>query len=100
MDRIERLHARVAWLDRWRHYLAVIAALAGLPYFERSIAELLGADWPAMHVAFLVVMLSAITWFVAECSFAWIAAVWEARHDALVRDRPHADWPRAHLVRR
>lgn len=96
-ERRDRLRTRVNWLDRWRHFAAVVTALVALPSLLGYLADHLGTDWPPIHIGVLVVMLASMLWFTVEIALAWVAAVWEARHDALCRARY---LPRAILVRK
>ena len=79
--RVDRLAARVRWLDRY-----LIAQVAGV----------LGADWPQIHATVLSVMLGVIVWWVIEVGLVYVTALWETEHDRLLRER---GLPRAVLRR-
>ncbi len=86
-DRAEVLVRRVRWLDRYRRWIAVAAAvvLAGTMAFATS--WILGRDWPVFHARLLAIMVGVIAWWLIEVGLAWITALWETEADQLLRDR-------------
>lgn len=95
-SRVDRLAARVRWLDRYRRILAISAATLIAPILIAQVAAVLGADWPQIHATVLSVMLGVIVWWVIEVGLVYVTALWETEHDRLVRDR---GLPRAVIVR-
>jgi hypothetical protein len=94
--RVDQLAARVRWLDRYRRWIAVSAAMLIAPVLIAQVAGVLGADWPQIHATVLSVMLGVIVWWVIEVGLVYVTALWETEHDRLLRDR---GLPRAVLRR-
>jgi len=86
-QRVERLAARVRWLDRYRRPLALAVAAVVAPYLMARIAKVLGAEWPEMHATLLSAMLGVIVWWILEVSLIYLTALWETEHAHLIRDR-------------
>jgi polyferredoxin len=85
-QRVDRLAARVRWLDRYRRRLALVAAAIVAPFLIAQVGEVLGAEWPEMHATLLSLMLGVIVWWVIEVGLIYVTALWETEHDRLVRD--------------
>ena len=94
--RVDRLAARVRWLDRYRRFMAISAAALIAPVLIAQVAGVLGADWPQIHATVLSVMLGVIVWWVIEVGLVYVTALWETEHDRLLRER---GLPRAVLRR-
>ena len=104
-DRVELLARRVLWLDRYRRVLAVLAAIIASPLLIAWLADDFTARWPAFHdarevagdtvLAIVGCAIAVVTWWIAEVTFAWLAASWETEHAQLVRDR---GLPKAELI--
>lgn len=94
--RVDRLAARVRWLDRYRRFTAISAAALIAPVLIAQVADVLGADWPRIHATVLSIMLGVIVWWVIEVGLVYVTALWETEHDRLIRDR---GLPRAILHR-
>jgi len=97
--RVDQLAARVRWLDRYRRWMAISAAMLIAPVLIAQVAGVLGADWPQIHATVLSVMLGVIVWWIVEVGLVYVTALWETEHDRLVRDRglPRAVWLRSRL---
>jgi len=95
-ERVDQLHARVRWLDRYRRIVAIAAAAIIAPVLIGRVAEMLGAGWPQIHATMLSILLGVIVWWVIEIGLIYLTALWETEHDGLVRDR---SLPRAVLRR-
>lgn len=89
--RVDRLAARVRWLDRFRRSVAIASACLVAPILVAQVADVLDAD-----CSLLSVVVGAIAWWVIEVGLVYVTALWEAEHDRLVRDR---GLPRAVLLR-
>jgi polyferredoxin len=85
-QRADKLARRVRWLDRYRRYLALLAAAIIAPFLIIQVGEVLGGEWPEMHVTLLSLMLGVIVWWIIEVGLIYLTASWEAEHDRLVRD--------------
>jgi len=94
--RVDQLAARVRWLDRYRRWMAISAALLVGPVLIAQVAGVLGADWPQIHATVLSVMLGVIVWWIIEVGLVYVTALWETEHDRLVRD---SGLPRAVVLR-
>src|SRR3954470_22280579 len=94
--RVDRLAARVRWLDRYRRLMAISAAALIAPVLIAEVAGVLGAEWPQIHATVLSVMLGVIVWWVIEVGLVYVTALWETEHDRLLRER---GLPRAILRR-
>jgi polyferredoxin len=94
--RVDRLAARVRWLDRYRRLMAISAAALIAPVLIAQVAGVLGAEWPQIHATVLSVMLGVIVWWVIEVGLVYVTALWETEHDRLLRER---GLPRAVLLR-
>src|SRR3954465_644733 len=94
--KIASLARRVRWLDRYRRTIAILAMVAAAPLVMRKLTGALGDDWPEAHTILLTAVFAVIGWWVVEVSLAWLAAVWEADCDRLMR---HQGLPRAELLR-
>lgn len=95
-QRVDRLAARVRWLDRYRRLLAISGATIVAPVLIAEVAGVLGAEWPQIHATVLSVMLGVIVWWVIEVGLVYLTALWETELDRMVRDR---GLPRAILHR-
>ncbi len=96
-ERVDRLAARVRWLDRYRRVVAVAAAAIVAPLLIARVAAVLGAEWPQLHGSVMSIMLGVIVWWVIEVGLIYATALWETEHDGLLRDR---GVPRAIVHRR
>ena len=85
-QRADKLAQRVRWLDRYRRFLALLAAALVAPFLIVQVGEVLGAEWPEMHATLLSLMLGVIVWWIIEVGLIYLTALWEAEHDRLVRD--------------
>jgi hypothetical protein len=85
--RVDRLAARVRWLDRYRRILAIVAAAIIAPFLIAQIGDVLGGEWPEMHATLLSVMLGVIVWWILEVVLIYLTALWETEHDRLARDQ-------------
>ena len=89
-DDVERIHTlagRVRWLDRYRRFLAISAAVIAAPVLTVELGTVLGTEWPEMHATLLGLMLGVMLWWFVEVALVWITAVWETECDRLIRDR-------------
>jgi hypothetical protein len=86
-ERVDKLAARVRWLDRYRRVVALASAVVVSPLLLAQFGEVLGADWPEMHATLLTVMVGVIVWWIVEVGLIYITALWETEHDRLLRDR-------------
>jgi len=86
-ERVDKLAARVRWLDRHRRVVALVAATVIAPLLLAQFGEVLGTDWPEMHATLLSVMVGVIVWWIVEVGLIYLTAVWETQHDRLLRDR-------------
>jgi hypothetical protein len=86
-ERVDRLAARVRWLDRYRRVVAIVAAAIVAPILIARVAEVLGTEWPQLHGSVLSLMLGIIVWWVIEVGLIYATALWETEHDGLVRNR-------------
>ena len=86
-ERVDKLAARVRWLDRYRRIVALISATIISPLLLAQFGEVLGTDWPEMHATLLSVMVGVIVWWIIEVGLIYLAALWETEHDRLLRDR-------------
>jgi hypothetical protein len=87
LARVDRLAARVRWLDRYRRVVAIVAAAIVAPILIARVATALGAEWPQLHGNVLSVMLGVLVWWVIEVCLIYATALWETEHDGLLRDR-------------
>ena len=85
--RVDKLAARVRWLDRYRRWIALSAAAIVAPLLIAQLGDLLGAEWPRFHATLLSLMVGVIVWWTVEVGLVYLTAVWETEHDRLVRDR-------------
>jgi len=95
--RVERLAARVRWLDRNRRYAALGAGAVIAPLLIARVSGTFGAEWPEMNVTLLSLVLGVIVWWVVEVGLVGVTALWETEHDRLLRTR---GLPRAVLRKR
>jgi len=86
-QRVDRLAARVRWLDRYRRFIALIAASVVTPCMIAQVADELGADWPEIHAILLSLMLGVVAWWIVEVALVYVTALWETEHDRLIRER-------------
>jgi len=86
-QRVDRLAARVRWLDRYRRFIALVAAALVAPLMIAQVAGELGAGWPEMHATLLSLMLGVVVWWVVEVGLVYVTALWETEHDRLIRER-------------
>lgn len=85
------------WLDRYRRPLAIaVAALIG-PLVITELCYVLGADWPALHIGALGLMLGVVVWAVFETVLAALTAYWETDLSHLLRA---VSLPSARIVKR
>src|SRR5262245_10501804 len=96
LQRVEKLAARVRWLDRYRRWVALAATIVIAPLLLSEVGDVLGVDWPEMHATLLSLMVGVIVWWTIEVGLIYVTALWETEHDRLVRDR---GLPRAVVVR-
>jgi membrane-associated phospholipid phosphatase len=87
----------VRWLDRYRHVIALGAALAAAPFLITEVGDTLGADWPSMHSAMLSAILGMLVWWTTEVGLVYVTALWETEHARLLRG---GGLPRAIIRRR
>lgn len=85
--RVERLAARVRWLDRNRRFAALCAAAVIAPLLIARVAGTFGSEWPEMNVTLLSLVLGVIVWWVVEVGLVGVTALWETEHDRLLRTR-------------
>ena len=93
--KIASLARRVRWLDRYRRAIAILSMVVAAPLVMHGLTGALGDDWPEAHTYALCGVFAVIGWWVVEVSLAWLAAVWEADCDRLMR---HPGLPRAQLL--
>jgi hypothetical protein len=93
---VDRLAARVLWLDRYRRLLALAIAALLAPYLIAQVSDTLGTDWPSMHVMLVSAMVSLIVWWFVEVGLVYVTALWETEHARLIHTR---GLPRAVLHR-
>jgi polyferredoxin len=84
-QRVDKLAARVRWLDRYRRVVALVAAAIIAPFLIAQVGEVLGAEWPEMHATLLSVMLGVIVWWIIEVGLIYLTALWETEHARLAR---------------
>lgn len=98
-ERVRLLAARVMWLDRYRRVISVVFGLAVFAWLAHAFDREAGAHDDVLGVVgmMLAVMCAAMTWWLAEVGFAWVAALWDHEHDVLSRAR---GVPRARVIRR
>lgn len=94
---MQRLAGRVAWLDRYRRALALVAAFVTAAVLKWQLTAALGADWPGFHTTALAITVAFVVWCAVEITLAWITAIWETECDRLARA---GNLPRAVVVRR
>ncbi len=94
-QRIQNLAARVRWLDKWRHAIALVVSIAVAVLLARRMQHALGDDFPRAYAKTVAVALGSAAWAMLELVCAGLAAMWETEHDLALRDR---GLPRAVLV--
>lgn len=82
-ERIDRLAARVRWLDRYGRLVAIALAmlLAGL------LIGQLTEQWPSFFRGAVYVSSGAILWWLIETVFAAATALFETEAEHIARDR-------------
>ena len=83
--RIQQLNGRVRWLDSHRRALAIGIAAVVVPFLMSQVEDVLGADWPRMHMTLLTVMLGVVSWWCIEVGLVWLTAMWETDCARLAR---------------
>ncbi len=85
------------WLERYRRKIATLVAATFTAFGFVALPVLLGADWPRFHARLMALVGGIVLALVIDIGLASVLAVWETRHDRLIRVR---GLPRATLVRR
>ncbi len=86
-ERIPKLAARVRWLDRYRHLLAVIVGLVATRFRLVELADVLEADWDDFQVLLYGSIIGIGVWIAAEVVFAYLTALWETEYCRLTREK-------------
>jgi hypothetical protein len=86
--RVDKLAARVRWLDRYRRVLAVAVAAVVSPLLITEVGEQLAADAPQRNATLLLsVVFGVILWWTIEVGLVYVTALWETEHYRLLGDR-------------
>ena len=96
-ERIAKLADRVRWLDASRRTIRRTIAIVIGGLGALFMPTLLGDDWPRIHARLTGIALGFALAFMVDLALALTMALWEVRHDRLMRAR---GLPRAILRKR
>ena len=76
-ERLERLTARVQWLDRYHRWVAIGITLVIAPLLILELVDALGTGWPRIHVTMSAIAVTVATWWISVLGLAGLTALWE-----------------------
>jgi len=82
-ERLDRLAARVRWLDRYRRLVAIAVAMVLAALLISQLTE----QWPKFFRGAVYISAGAILWWLIETVLAAATALFETEAEQIARER-------------